>query len=40
MPIGKFFHLIHVVDDLAAADDFYDRVFAFTTERITGDPRV
>ncbi|HET6812015.1 MAG TPA: VOC family protein [Acidimicrobiales bacterium] len=28
MPIGKFFHLIHVVDDLDAADEFYDRVFA------------
>jgi len=28
VPIGKFFHLIHVVDDLDAADEFYDRVFA------------
>lgn len=28
MAIGKFFHLIHVVDDLDAADAFYDRVFA------------
>jgi extradiol dioxygenase family protein len=27
VPIGKFFHLIHVVDDLDAADEFYDRVF-------------
>ncbi|HEX5267396.1 MAG TPA: VOC family protein [Acidimicrobiales bacterium] len=27
MAIGKFFHLIHVVDDLDAADAFYDRVF-------------
>ena len=28
MAIGKFFHLIHVVDDLDAADEFYDRVFS------------
>lgn len=27
MALGKFFHLIHVVDDLDAADEFYDRVF-------------
>jgi catechol 2,3-dioxygenase-like lactoylglutathione lyase family enzyme/extradiol dioxygenase family protein len=25
--LGRFFHLIHVVDDVRAADDFYDRVF-------------